>query len=199
MEVIRASCAFPGLFEPVEIGTRYSRRTAAWWRGCRLAARASGSALHGNTAANIVIGVSVGMHDGYRGAPTQYFSSGQPRGQRRAETSGGNLGTPRQTWCCAPKCSRWRGTISIAPRKPSTLVQRRRGALCRVFVNYWKTRSCWKTRRLFRSPPRYLGPTCGWPRWRNDADFGSFFLHLRHDPDLARMRRESRCFLLPYW
>jgi NTE family protein len=73
VEVIRASCAFPGLFEPVEIGTRYLADGGLVAPVPTLAARAFGLALHGNTAANIVIGVSVGMHDGYRGAPTNIF------------------------------------------------------------------------------------------------------------------------------
>jgi predicted acylesterase/phospholipase RssA len=38
-----------------------------------LAARTMGTAMYGNTDANIVIGVSVGLHDGYRGAPTNIF------------------------------------------------------------------------------------------------------------------------------
>jgi NTE family protein len=73
VEVIRASCAFPGLFEPVEIGTRFLADGGLVAPVPTLAARALGATMHGKTAANIVIGVSVGMHDGYRGAPLNIF------------------------------------------------------------------------------------------------------------------------------
>jgi NTE family protein len=73
VEVIRASCAFPGLFEPVEIGTRFLADGGLVAPVPTLAARAMGNGIHGKTAANIVIGVSVGMHDGYRGAPANIF------------------------------------------------------------------------------------------------------------------------------
>jgi NTE family protein len=73
VEVIRASCAFPGLFEPVEIGTRYLADGGLVAPVPTLAARTMGTAMYGNTDANIVIGVSVGLHDGYRGAPTNIF------------------------------------------------------------------------------------------------------------------------------
>src|SRR5260370_85933 len=65
LDAIRASCAFPGLFEPVEIGTRC---LAAGWLVAPVpthAARDLGAAT--------VIGVSVGLQDGYRGAPTNIF------------------------------------------------------------------------------------------------------------------------------
>ena len=73
VEVIRASCAFPGLFEPVEIGTRYLADGGLVAPVPTLAARAMGTAMYGTTDATIVIGVSVGLHDGYRGAPTNIF------------------------------------------------------------------------------------------------------------------------------
>jgi len=73
VEVIRASCAFPGLFEPVEIGTRYLADGGLVAPVPTLAARTMGTAMYGTTDANIVIGVSVGLHDGYRGAPTNIF------------------------------------------------------------------------------------------------------------------------------
>ena len=73
VEVIRASCAFPGLFAPIEIGTRYLADGGLVAPVPTLAARTMGAALHGNTVANIVIGVSVGLQDGYRGAPTNIF------------------------------------------------------------------------------------------------------------------------------
>jgi NTE family protein len=65
VEVIRASCAFPGLFEPVEIGTRFLADGGLVAPVPTLAAR--------NMGATAVVGVSVGMHDGYRGAPTNIF------------------------------------------------------------------------------------------------------------------------------
>jgi len=65
VEVIRASCAFPGLFEPVEIGTRFLADGGLVAPVPTLAARNMGAAT--------VIGVSVGMHDGYRGAPRNIF------------------------------------------------------------------------------------------------------------------------------
>lgn len=65
VEVIRASCAFPGLFEPVEIGTRYLADGGLVAPVPTLAAR--------NMGASTVIGVSVGVHYGHRGAPTNIF------------------------------------------------------------------------------------------------------------------------------
>jgi NTE family protein len=65
IDAIRASCAFPGLFEPVEIGTRCLADGGLVAPVPTRAARAIG--------APIVMGVSVGMQDGYRGAPTNVF------------------------------------------------------------------------------------------------------------------------------
>ena len=64
-EAIRASCAFPGLFEPVQIGTRYLADGGLVAPVPTRAAREMGS--------KIVIGVSVGLHDGRRGAPANIF------------------------------------------------------------------------------------------------------------------------------
>jgi NTE family protein len=64
-EAIRASCAFPGLFEPVQIGTRYLADGGLVAQVPTCAAREMG--------ANPVIGVSVGLEDGHRGAPTNIF------------------------------------------------------------------------------------------------------------------------------
>jgi len=64
-EAIRASCAFPGLFEPIQIGTRYLADGGLVAPVPTKAAREMG--------AEIVVGVSVGMHDGQRGAPTNIF------------------------------------------------------------------------------------------------------------------------------
>ncbi|MGB7284097.1 MAG: patatin-like phospholipase family protein [Candidatus Acidiferrum sp.] len=64
-EAIRASCAFPGLFEPVEIGTRCLADGGLVAQVPTLAAR--------NLGAAHVIGVSVGVEDGSRGAPTNIF------------------------------------------------------------------------------------------------------------------------------
>jgi len=65
VDAIRASCAFPGLFEPVEIGTRCLADGGLVAPVPTHAARQLG--------ANVVIGVSVGMQDGHRGAPTNIF------------------------------------------------------------------------------------------------------------------------------
>jgi NTE family protein len=65
VDAIRASCAFPGLFEPVEIGTRCLADGGLVAPVPTHAARELG--------ASIVIGVSVGMQDGHRGAPTNIF------------------------------------------------------------------------------------------------------------------------------
>jgi len=65
VEAIRASCAFPGLFEPVEIGTRCLADGGLVAPVPTRAARDLGAAT--------VIGVSVGMQDGHRGAPTNIF------------------------------------------------------------------------------------------------------------------------------
>src|SRR5436309_9877854 len=62
VDAIRASCAFPGLFEPVEIGTRCLADGGLVAPVPTRAARELGAA--------IVIGVSVGIQDGHRGGPT---------------------------------------------------------------------------------------------------------------------------------
>ena len=64
-DAIRASCAFPGLFEPVHIGTRYLADGGLVAPVPTRAAREMG--------AEVVVGVSVGLHDGQRGAPTNIF------------------------------------------------------------------------------------------------------------------------------
>jgi len=64
-DAIRASCAFPGLFEPVEIGTRCLADGGLVAPVPTHAAR--------NLGATTVVGVSVGSHDGYRGAPRNIF------------------------------------------------------------------------------------------------------------------------------
>src|SRR5258708_28676321 len=65
VDAIRASCAFPGLFEPVQIGTRCLADGGLVAPVPTRAARDLGAAA--------VIGVSVGMQDGFRGAPTNIF------------------------------------------------------------------------------------------------------------------------------
>src|SRR6266403_964189 len=65
VDAIRASCAFPGLFEPVEIGTRCLADGGLVAPVPTRAARELG--------ATMVIGISVGMQDGHRGAPTNIF------------------------------------------------------------------------------------------------------------------------------
>lgn len=64
-DAIRASCAFPGLFEPVQIGTRYLADGGLVAPVPTRAARELG--------AEVVVGVSVGLHDGHRGAPANIF------------------------------------------------------------------------------------------------------------------------------
>src|SRR5277367_3790329 len=64
-EAIRASCAFPGLFEPVQIGTRCLADGGLVAQVPTKAARELG--------AGHVIGVSVGLEDGHRGAPSNIF------------------------------------------------------------------------------------------------------------------------------
>ena len=65
IDAIRASCAFPGLFEPVEIGTRCLADGGLVAPVPTRAARELGAAF--------VLGVSVGMQDGYRGTPSNIF------------------------------------------------------------------------------------------------------------------------------
>jgi NTE family protein len=65
IDAIRASCAFPGLFEPVEIGTRCLAD------GGLVAAVPTRAAR--DLGASFVLGVSVGLHDGHRGAPSNIF------------------------------------------------------------------------------------------------------------------------------
>jgi NTE family protein len=64
-EAIRASCAFPGLFEPVQIGTRCLADGGLVAQVPTCAARELG--------AKHLIGVSVGVEDGQRGAPSNIF------------------------------------------------------------------------------------------------------------------------------
>ncbi len=64
-DAVRASCAFPGLFEPVNIGTRVLADGGLVAPVPTKAARDLG--------AEIVVGVSVGMHDGRPGAPRNIF------------------------------------------------------------------------------------------------------------------------------
>ncbi len=64
-QAIRASCAFPGLFEPIQIGTRYFADGGLVAPVPTHAARQLG--------ADIVVGVCVGLQDGHRGAPTNIF------------------------------------------------------------------------------------------------------------------------------
>jgi NTE family protein len=64
-DAIRASCAFPGLFEPVQIGTRYLADGGLVAPVPTRAARELG--------AEIVVGIFVGLHDGQCGAPTNIF------------------------------------------------------------------------------------------------------------------------------
>ena len=65
VDAIRASCAFPGLFEPVEIGTRCLADGGLVAPVPTHAARFVG--------AKTVVGVSVGVQDGHRGAPKNIF------------------------------------------------------------------------------------------------------------------------------
>lgn len=65
VDAIRASCAFPGLFEPVEIGTRCLADGGLVAQVPTIAARQLG--------ADRVLAVSVGMQDGHRGAPKNIF------------------------------------------------------------------------------------------------------------------------------
>src|SRR5258708_7943437 len=65
IDAIRASCAFPGLFEPVEIGTRCLADGGLVAPVPTRAARDLG--------AEYVLGVSVGVEDVYRGTPSNIF------------------------------------------------------------------------------------------------------------------------------
>lgn len=65
VDPIRASCAFPGLFEPVEIGTRCLADGGLVAPVPSQAARQFG--------AGCVLAISVGLQDGHRGAPSNIF------------------------------------------------------------------------------------------------------------------------------
>jgi NTE family protein len=65
VDAVRASCAFPGLFEPVNIGTRCLADGGLVAPVPTVAARSLG--------AEFVLGVSVGMQDGHRGSPSNVF------------------------------------------------------------------------------------------------------------------------------
>jgi NTE family protein len=64
-DAVRASCAFPGLFEPIHIGTRVLADGGLVAPVPTRAARELG--------AEVVVGVSVGMHDSQQGPPTNIF------------------------------------------------------------------------------------------------------------------------------
>jgi NTE family protein len=64
-EAIRASCAFPGLFEPVQIGTRCLADGG-------LVAQVPTKAVR-QLGAKHVVGVSVGVEDVHRGSPSNIF------------------------------------------------------------------------------------------------------------------------------
>jgi NTE family protein len=65
VEAIRASCAYPGLFEPIQIGTR-------WFADGGLVAPVPTQAAR-QLGARLVVGVSVGTQDGGRNAPKNVF------------------------------------------------------------------------------------------------------------------------------
>jgi NTE family protein len=65
VDAIRASCAFPGLFEPVELGTRCLADGGLVAPVPTKAARELGAAF--------VIAVSAGIQDGHRGTPSNIF------------------------------------------------------------------------------------------------------------------------------
>jgi predicted acylesterase/phospholipase RssA len=85
-EAIRASCAFPGLFEPIQIGTRLLADGGLVAPVPTRAARDLG--------AQIVVGISVGLHDGQRG------------------------GSVTRTSSCGLPCNHWLGTILSVSTKP---------------------------------------------------------------------------------
>jgi NTE family protein len=65
VEAIRASCAYPGLFEPIQIGTR-------WFADGGLVAPVPTQAAR-QLGARLVVGVSIGTQDGGRSAPKNVF------------------------------------------------------------------------------------------------------------------------------
>ena len=65
VDAIRASCAFPGLFEPVEIGTR-------WLADGGLVAPVPTQAAR-QLGAGCVLAISVGIQDVHHGAPSNLF------------------------------------------------------------------------------------------------------------------------------
>ncbi len=64
-DAVRASCAFPGLFEPVQLGTRWLAD------GGLVSPVPTQEARH--LGARCVVGVSVGLHDGGPGDPANVF------------------------------------------------------------------------------------------------------------------------------
>lgn len=67
VEAIRASCAFPGLFEPIQIGTRCLAD------GGLVAPVPTQAARQLASERGIVVGVSVGVQDGHHGTPKNMF------------------------------------------------------------------------------------------------------------------------------
>src|SRR2546427_1552725 len=136
VDAIRASCAFPGLFEPMQIGTRYLADGGLVAPVPTCAARSLGAAL--------VIGVSVGMQDGHRGAPTNIFQV-VSRAVNAAQSTSSKSGSATPTSSFAPTCSLWPGMISTAPMKRSRREPQPPTARCRA------SRNCSSRRRKPRS------------------------------------------------
>jgi NTE family protein len=67
VEAIRASCAFPGLFEPIQIGTRCLAD------GGLVAPVPTQAARQLAGERGIVVGVSIGVQDGHHGTPKNMF------------------------------------------------------------------------------------------------------------------------------
>jgi len=103
IDAIRASCAFPGLFEPVEMGTRCLADGGLVAPVPTRAARDLGAAY--------VLAVSVGMQDGYVGTPSNIFQV-VSRAVTAAQKHQSEVWERDATWRCGRMCSPWRGMIS---------------------------------------------------------------------------------------
>ncbi len=110
VDAIRASCAFPGLFEPVKIGPG-AWPTADWWLRYQRGRRAI-------WVRNSSLACPWGSGWGPRIA-IQYISGGDARGQPPRKSISWRFGSATPTWCCGPTSNRLPGTLSIEPTRPS--------------------------------------------------------------------------------
>src|SRR5215831_2744462 len=122
------------------------------------------------------------------------FSKSSPAPSLPPKNINSNPGNVTQTWSSAPMSTSWLGMISNAPVKPL------KPELQLQPARFLASRSCSSPRRSPKTfSPSRRALTFGSPRLTDD--FARLVVHSREPAGvaLARMRRESGCFLLPYY